>query len=334
MALAPPLRPFTAPRAALVATHGADAFARLPYCCRILAENLLRTLAANDRAPLLDALLQRRHDVVFPFRPARVMLELDGAPALIDLAGLQRASAARRDPPNPRFASRQGQVASATPRHALDLLDALMPGRGIVRRLDLAAASPVIGTEQGIPFPDTVISDSPHAAALAALGVLGWRAGVHDTQTLLRGQPLPLRLPSIIGLELVGVRQPACSATALAHALAAFLRRHAVDGAIVECRGPGVATLSMSERAAIATQAPAAGARCALFAIDATTLDFLQRSARAPAAVRLVDAYSRSQGLTPDALDRADYDRRLVFDLAAPAATASTMARASVGGLS
>ncbi len=77
-------------------------------------------------------------------------------------------------------------------------------------------------------------------------------------------------------------------------------------GKFVEFFGPGMAALSLADRATIANMAPEYGATCGIFPVDAETLRYLRFSGRSEPDVVLVEAYCREQGLfhthnTPEA---------------------------------
>jgi len=77
------------------------AYATLPYSSRVFAENLVRRC---DPAMLTDALsqiIERKQDLDFPWYPARVVChDILGQTALVDLAGLRDAIAAKGGDPS------------------------------------------------------------------------------------------------------------------------------------------------------------------------------------------------------------------------------------------
>ena len=82
-------------------------------------------------------------------------------------------------------------------------------------------------------------------------------------------------------------------------------------GKFVEFFGPGVAALSLADRATIANMAPEYGATCGIFPIDDETLRYLRLTGRRAEQVALVEAYAREQGLFHDArTPEAEYSRR------------------------
>jgi aconitate hydratase len=88
-----------------------------------------------------------------------------------------------------------------------------------------------------------------------------------------------------------------------------MLRAKGVVGAFVEFYGPGVASLSLADRATIANMAPEYGATIGFFPIDDETLLYMRLSGRDKDQIALVEAYAKSQGLfrtkdTPDPVFR------------------------------
>ena len=78
-----------------------------------------------------------------------------------------------------------------------------------------------------------------------------------------------------------------------------------VVGKFVEFYGPGLSSLSLADRATIANMAPEYGATMGFFPVDAETLSYLRLTGRAEKQVRLVELYTKAQGLfrtdaTPD----------------------------------
>ncbi|AMM18552.1 Fe/S-dependent 2-methylisocitrate dehydratase AcnD (plasmid) [Burkholderia sp. PAMC 28687] len=334
-------------------------FARLPYCVRVFAENIVRRQPAFEVETYLSALTARRHDVDFPYYPARVVLQdLLGTPALVDLAGMRDAVAeAGGDPTtiNPVVPthlvvdhSLNVEVAGTDPeamaknmaiersknaerfeflawcKQAFSNLDVLMPGNGIVHQVNIEHLSPVIQVKDGVAFPDTLVGTDSHTTMINALGVLGWGVGGIEAESVMLGRAVWLRLPTIVGVELKGFRQPGITATDLVLAITEFLRKQKVVGTIIEFYGDGARAMTLSDRATISNMAPEFGATAALFAIDEKTLDFLRLTGRTEAQISLTEAYAKAQGLWADAFAHAEYDRVLSFDL-------STVGRALAG---
>lgn len=323
---------------------------RLPLASRIFAENLLRCCTPEQLQPALRQVLEGRSDADFPFFPARVILQdILGGTALVDMAGLRDAVAEAGGDPrrinpvvpaqlvvdhslNVEFAGTDSEALSknmaiearrnaerfefmAWAQKAFDNVSVVMPGNGILHQINLEKFSPVVQLENGIAFPDTLVGTDSHTPMINALGVLGWGVGGIEAESVMLGRPIWMRLPQIIGVELTGQRKPGIQATDIVLALTEYLRKQGVVGAILEFIGPGVAELSLPDRATIANMSPEFGATASLFAIDAQTINYLRLTGRSPDVVARTEAYARAQGLWADALTLAEYPRRLSFDL-------------------
>src|SRR5262249_35837491 len=95
------------------------------------------------------------------------------------------------------------------------------------------------------------------------------------------------------------------TATDLVLTVTQMLRKRGVVGKFVEFFGPGVASLSIADRATIGNMAPEYGATCGFFPIDDDTLVYLNDTNRSDARIELVAAYAKAQGMyrtksTPD----------------------------------
>jgi aconitate hydratase len=146
-------------------------------------------------------------------------------------------------------------------------------------------------------YPDTVVGTDSHTTMVNGLGVLGWGVGGIEAEAAMLGQPIPLLVPQVIGVRLAGQLREGVTATDLVLTVTEILRKLGVVGKLVEFFGPGVPTLPLADRATIANMAPEYGATCGLFPIDKETISYLRLTGRAAAAVRLVEAYCREQGI-------------------------------------
>src|SRR3546814_13027826 len=88
-----------------------------------------------------------------------------------------------------------------------------------------------------------------------------------------------------------------------------MLRKHGVVGRFVEFYGPGVASLSLADRATIANMAPEYGATCGFFGADDKTLDYMRLTGRSEEQISLVEAYSKQQGLWFDPANEPVFNR-------------------------
>jgi aconitate hydratase len=76
-----------------------------------------------------------------------------------------------------------------------------------------------------------------------------------------------------------------------------MLRDKGVVGKFVEFFGEGLKNLTLADRATIANMAPEYGATCGFFPIDDETLKYLKFSGRDDQTVKIVEHYSKEQGL-------------------------------------
>ena len=86
-------------------------------------------------------------------------------------------------------------------------------------------------------------------------------------------------------------------------------------GKFVEFFGPGLASLTVADRATLGNMSPEYGSTVAICPIDGMTLDYLRLTGRDAAQVALVEAYAKAQGLFA-AADEPLYTDVVELDLA------------------
>ncbi|MBJ2127848.1 Fe/S-dependent 2-methylisocitrate dehydratase AcnD [Alteromonas sp. IB21] len=328
------------------------AYAKLPYTSRVLAENLIRKC---DPAMLNDSLKQliyRKRDLDFPWFPARVVChDILGQTALVDLAGLRDAIAAKGGDPakvNPVVPTQLIVDHSLAVEHAgfekdafeknraiedrrnddrfhfinwtktaFKNVDVIPPGNGIMHQINLERMSPVIQSRDGVAFPDTLVGTDSHTPHVDALGVIAVGVGGLEAESVMLGRASYMRLPDIVGVELTGKPQPGITATDIVLALTEFLRKERVVSAYLEFYGEGASHLTLGDRATISNMTPEYGATAAMFYIDQQTIDYLRLTGREEKQIALVEKYAKHTGLWADDLETAEYERVLTFDLSA-----------------
>jgi len=137
------------------------------------------------------------------------------------------------------------------------------------------------------------------------LSVLGWGVGGIEAEAAMLGQPLSMVLPEVIGFKLVGKLKEGVTATDLVLTVTEMLRKRGVVGKFVEFFGPGLANLTIADRATLGNMSPEYGATCGFSPIDDDTIRYLKDTGRPPELVALVAAYAKAQGMyrvktTPD----------------------------------
>lgn len=328
-----------------------DAYDKLPYTSRILAEQLVRKVTdSTELTAALKQLINRERTLDFPWYPARVVChDILGQTALVDLAGLRDAIAEQGGDPskvNPVVQTQLivdhslavecgGYDPDAFEKNraiedrrnedrfhfinwtktAFENVDVIPAGNGIMHQINLEKMSPVIQVQNGIAYPDTCVGTDSHTPHVDALGVISVGVGGLEAETVMLGHPSMMRLPDIVGVHLKGKRQAGITATDIVLALTEFLRKERVVGAYVEFFGEGADSLSIGDRATIANMTPEYGATAGLFYIDGQTIDYLRLTGREDKQVELVENYAKTAGLWSSDLVNADYERVLEFDL-------------------
>ncbi len=328
----------------------AGSWAGLPYCSRVLAENLVRRCDPKTLVASLTQLIERRRDLDFPWYPARVVChDILGQTALVDLAGLRDAIADKGGDPaqvNPVVPTQLIVDHSLAVEHAgfdpdafeknraiedrrnadrfhfidwcktaFENVDVIPPGNGIMHQINLEKMSPVVHSTDGVAFPDTLVGTDSHTPHVDALGVIALGVGGLEAENVMLGRASYMRLPDIVGVELRGKRQPGITATDIVLAITEFLREQRVVGAYLEFYGEGAEDLTLGDRATISNMTPEFGATAAMFYIDQKTIDYLKLTGRDDDNVALVETYAKETGLWVDTLREVDYERTLSFDL-------------------
>jgi aconitate hydratase len=145
------------------------------------------------------------------------------------------------------------------------------PGNGISHQVHLERFS--------VPGKTLLGSDS-HTPTNAGSSMLAIGAGGLDVAMALAGQPFHLRMPSIVGVRLTGKLQPWVSAKDVILEMLRLLTVKGGVGKIFEYFGPGVETLSVTDRATIGNMGAELGATTSMFPSDHRTREFLESQGR------------------------------------------------------
>jgi aconitate hydratase len=148
-----------------------------------------------------------------------------------------------------------------------------------------------------LAFPDTLVGTDSHTTMINGLGVVGWGVGGIEAEAVMLGQPMDMLLPDVIGFKLFGKLQDGVTATDLVLTVTQMLRKKGVVDKFVEFYGPGLETMSLTDRATIANMAPEYGATIGYFPVDNETLRYMRLTGRSEETVALTEAYMRAQGL-------------------------------------
>lgn len=159
------------------------------------------------------------------------------------------------------------------------------PGSGIVHQVNLEYLARVVfadasKSKDGIKvlYPDSVVGTDSHTTMINGLGVLGWGVGGIEAEAVMLGQAISMLLPEVIGYKLVGKLNSLVTSTDLVLTITKHLRQLGVVGKFVEFFGPGVAELSIADRATISNMCPEYGATVGYFPVDQNSLDYLTQT--------------------------------------------------------
>ena len=275
------------------------------------------------------------------YRPARVLLQdFTGVPCVVDLAAMRDAisklggDTAKINPQvpvnlvidhsvmvdefgHPKAFEKNVELEYARNAERYDFLkwgsksfqnfSAVPPGTGICHQVNLEHIGRGVWStedESGtmVAYPDTCVGTDSHTTMINGLGVLGWGVGGIEAEAAMLGQPVSMLVPEVVGFKLTGEMAEGVTATDLVLTCVQMLREVGVVGRFVEFYGPGVAQLSLADRATIANMAPEYGATCGFFGIDDKTLDYMRLTGRSEETIALVEAYAKEQGMwfTPE----------------------------------
>ncbi|GAB4483952.1 MAG: aconitate hydratase AcnA [Anaerolineales bacterium] len=322
---------------------GLTQLAKLPFSIRVVLEAALRQ--CNDQeitqqdVKNIAAWTPKGARPGIPLLPARVVMQdFTGVPAVVDLAAMRTAVARLGGDPkkiNPLVpvdlvidhsvqvdffasadaAARNAEVEFQRNRERYEFLKwgqsafsnfrVVPPMTGIIHQVNLEYLSPVVMERDGQLFPDTLVGTDSHTTMINGLGVVGWGVGGIEAEAVMLGQPMDMLLPDVIGFKLYGKLREGITATDLVLTVTQMLRKKGVVDKFVEFFGPGLASMSLTDRATIANMAPEYGATMGYFPVDAETLRYMKLTGRPQEVIERAEAYCRAQGLfreenTPD----------------------------------
>jgi aconitate hydratase len=199
---------------------------------------------------------------------------------------------------------------------------AVPPGTGICHQVNLEHLAQAVWSSEGpdgmmVAYPDTCVGTDSHTTMINGLGVLGWGVGGIEAEAAMLGQPVSMLIPEVVGFYLEGRMAEGVTATDLVLTCVQMLRNVGVVGRFVEFYGPGVANLTLADRATIANMAPEYGATCGFFGIDDKTIEYLRLTGRSEENIALVEAYAKAQGMWFDPANVPVFTNTLSLDMAA-----------------
>ncbi|MCP4393848.1 MAG: aconitate hydratase AcnA [Alphaproteobacteria bacterium] len=281
------------------------------------------------------------HEIAF--RPARVIMQdLTGVPAVVDLAAMRdgmkqlggdpqkinplvpvdliidhsvwvdefgRKDALTQNMKNEFARNQERYKFLKWGQNAFDNFRIVPPGSGIIHQINLEHLAKIVWTgdtdqngKQTI-YPDTVVGTDSHTVMINGAGVLGWGVGGIEAEAGMLGQPISMKIPDVVGVNLTGKITEGVTSTDIVLNIVNLLRdqnivgKEGVVGKFVEFHGTGVDNLTLADRATIANMAPEYGATMGFFPIDEKTIDYMRFTGRDKHQITLTKAYAKEQGL-------------------------------------
>jgi len=278
-----------------------------------------------------------------PFYPGRVVMQdFTGVPVVVDLTSMRSALARLGGDPKdinpsvpvdlvidhsvqvdyygtPEALRKNAEIEFQRNRERYEFLhwakkayknfQVVPPATGIVHQVNLEFLGKVVLTQkvkgETVAFPDSVVGTDSHTTMINGLGVVGWGVGGIEAISVMVGEPIEMLAPDVIGFKLTGRLPEGVTPTDLTLTITQMLRKKGVVEKFVEFFGPGLSSLSLSDRAMIGNMSPENGATITFFPVDEVTLDYLRLTGRPDELVDLVEAYCKAQRLfrtaeTPD----------------------------------
>jgi len=290
-----------------------------------------------------------------PFKPGRVVLQdFTGVPAIVDLAALRSAmkrlggdvkkvnplvqsdlvidhsvqvdafgtaDALRVNAQREFERNRERYEFLKWGQKSFDNFSVVPPATGIVHQVNLEYLAKVVLSDaqdgKRVVYPDSLVGTDSHTTMINGLGVLGWGVGGIEAEAVMLGQPVYMLTPDVVGFELTGELGEGATATDLVLTVTQMLRKKGVVGKFVEFHGPGLASMTVADRATIANMAPEYGATCGFFPVDDKTLTYLRQTGRDDELIGLVEAYCKANGFWRNDEQTLAYSDELKLDLGA-----------------
>ena len=283
---------------------------------RVVMQDFTGVPCIVDLATMREAVADLGGDpeVITPLAPAEMVIDHS---VQIDSFGLASSLEINKEREYERNAERYQFLRWG--QGALSNFRVVPPGTGIVHQVNIEYLARIVFTHEadGVTqaYPDTCVGTDSHTTMVNGLGVLGWGVGGIEAEAAMLGQPVSMLIPKVVGFKLSGAIPAGATATDVVLTITEMLRAHGVVGKFVEFYGEGVAEVPLANRATIGNMSPEFGSTAAIFPIDEVTLDYLRLTGRSEERVRLVEAYTKAQGMWHDPAREPVYSEYLELDL-------------------
>ncbi|WP_126173899.1 aconitate hydratase AcnA [Altericroceibacterium xinjiangense] len=297
------------------------------------------TVSIEDIRAIADWQRNPKTGTEIQYRPARVLMQdFTGVPCVVDLAAMRDAisklggNTSKINPQvpvhlvidhsvmvdefgHPKAFERNKELEYERNAERYDFLKwgsrsfnnfkVVPPDTGICHQVNLEHISQCVWASEDqngemVAYPDTCVGTDSHTPMVNGLGVLAWGVGGIEAEAAMLGQPISMLIPEVVGFKFTGKLAEGVTATDLVLTCTQMLRAKGVVGRFVEYFGPGLASLSLADRATLGNMAPEYGATVGFFGIDDKTLEYLRLTGRDEDQIALVEAYAKEQGFWAD----------------------------------
>lgn len=308
---------------------------KLPNATKILLESNIRNAKEEDISAIISTFIHRNFLNKIDFYPNRVILEDSvGIPILIELALMKEFVYSQGKNPkdlNPKIMldlvinnslhssneniNKQKYSFIKWASNEFENLSVIPCSLGVCKKVNLEYLSTMISSkiedDKIYLYPETLVGSDSQTTMLNALGVLSYNIHEIEIQSLLLGSSTNLLFPKVIGIEVIGSPNKAVGINDILLNLINILREHKISDTIVEFYGSGLKYISIEDRATITSLTPKYGAICSYFAIDNTTIAYMEKTRGV--SVSLVEEYYTKQGMFNN--NDLIYDEYITLDL-------------------
>ena len=215
--------------------HDFDNSEEVPYFpSRVLLQDFTGVPTIVDLASMRDAMLANNGDPskVNPMVPVDLVIDHS---VQVDYFGTKNAFMNNVNKEYERNTERYSLLKWA--QNSFDNMKVVPPRAGIVHQVNLEFLSPVISVREydniSLAIPDTLIGTDSHTPMVSGLGVLAWGVGGIEAESVMVGQPVYMKIASVIGVNLVGKLSSKATATDLVLSITQKLRSYGVVGKMV-----------------------------------------------------------------------------------------------------
>ena len=288
---------------------------------RVIMQDFTGVPCIVDLATMREAVADLGGDpeVINPLAPAEMVIDHS---VQIDSFGLPSSLERNKEREYERNAERYQFLRWG--QGALSNFRVVPPGTGIVHQVNIEYLARTVFTRETTgadgraitqAYPDTCVGTDSHTTMVNGLGVLGWGVGGIEAEAAMLGQSVSMLIPRVVGFRLTGSIPAGATATDVVLTITQMLREHGVVGKFVEFYGEGVAEVPLANRATIGNMSPEFGSTAAIFPIDEVTLDYLRLTGRSEERIRLIEEYTKTQGMWHDPSRQPVFSEYLELDL-------------------